>query len=135
MLRSAERPHVLAAYAILFDSMMTYFRKWYPALSDQRVRAANALSFLVALNAFSIANVLHVLGFPLLSEATDSIKVVVVLGVALIIANLQFAKWRSSSSNRPYAEEVGVSGVYAVTYLVCSLVAFAASLLALIVFK
>lgn len=126
---------MFTAYTTLFDSMMNYFRRWYPALPDQRVRAANALAFLGALNAFSIANVLRVFGLRLLSDATGSIKIVVILVIGLIFANLRLAKWRSSLAKGPFAEQTGVSRVYAVSYLVCSLVAFAMSLIALIIFN
>jgi hypothetical protein len=88
-------------YSRLFDSMVIWYRQWFPHVLHRRIMAALALTVLMTFNLLSVVNLFGILGLHSVPHLVSGNRgFAISLFFALTLFNLVFALYKVPSKAR-----------------------------------
>lgn len=110
---------MLKTYSFLYDSMIAWYREWYPNPVHQRLMASLVMALMLFLNALSVVGVFAALGNRALFTFFFASPVVpFCLFAIMVISHLGFGIWRSNRTRPTSMNEIQthsprkIAGIY-----------------------
>ncbi|HWK75598.1 MAG TPA: hypothetical protein VNQ81_15070 [Povalibacter sp.] len=114
-------------YGIIYDSMLLWYKKWYPREHQRYLMTSFAMAMFLSFNLLTLAALLKFLGVSVLEELLFSARAVPVgVFVILLLLNLVFGKQRATKDPETSFSAVDLNRRRnrAWIYMICSFLGF-----------
>lgn len=124
------------AYVTLFESVMSWYSKWYPGKTHQLIATSVAMAVMMLFNLYSLSYILAAAGQPAVSDFL-AVTRVRSFGLFLLFTALNHSlgrrQLRQSSPPLPGVDVAPAPKKYAIAYFVSSILVYLASIVLAIV--